>query len=779
MPNATNIPSIVQGNTFSLAIPLQIYAIEDNELVLHDYTPESGDDITIRLKGDRRNYTYKPSTNGNTAFAQLGGNELCGVYAIMVEIVKDDDTRLTSFRLQQLKIVASIDDLTATEIVDGVEQDVLYLDPEIFIAGKDGRGIVSIVKTATSGLVDTYTITYTDNTTSTFNVTNGKDGEDGAQGVGIADIAKTGTSGNVDTYTITMTDGTTYTFTVTNGAGGSQVQADWAQTDTTAVDFIKNKPIIDSAPTDNSPNLVTSGGVYTALSSKADKTELPLVVEMTNNNNVIICDTSVTDIYTAYSAGRGVFAHFDGGQAPLLMCGQSMVVFSWFDDTTENFVIGSTSNNTDTWMMTSIELQEALVSGTNIKTINNTSLLGSGDIAMPTKTSDLTNDSNFASIPFVTIDSRHTTFNTYDTICGNGNDVPLTSGQLLLVYINTAMIAGDYQLYLNLDQAHSYQVTSNKAVNNLTTTSGQSAVKCKDYPQYSRLLLQYNGSMWVVVASGTAPIDISTKQDTLVSGTNIKSINSASILGSGNLDLLTPNFCPIIEDTRSSAVAAITGVAPFASLVDGQRIMLKVAQNIPNNPTLTLTLSGGSATSAIPMYTNYKSTPLTTGWNNNIRAGSYIELVYESTDNRWIMVGQKDSDTTYPAISQSNINQGTNTNNGVITSKLFHDNAYIVEETYSSGSLKANKFYDFGTVSSALTIPTLDATDDLVSNALNIYALRFIAGADNISITFPTGVEVDDTPTINTGDYVEIMINLYVENNTNHFYASIKVWQAQ
>lgn len=35
-----------------------------------------------------------------------------------------------------------------------------------------GRGIVSITKTATSGLVDTYTVTYTDNTTSEFTVTN-------------------------------------------------------------------------------------------------------------------------------------------------------------------------------------------------------------------------------------------------------------------------------------------------------------------------------------------------------------------------------------------------------------------------------------------------------------------------------------------------------------------------------------------------------------------------------------------------------------------------------
>ncbi|MGN0811984.1 MAG: S1C family serine protease [Candidatus Coproplasma sp.] len=40
------------------------------------------------------------------------------------------------------------------------------------------RGIASIEKTGSLGLVDYYTITYTDGTTSTYTVTNGKDGED-------------------------------------------------------------------------------------------------------------------------------------------------------------------------------------------------------------------------------------------------------------------------------------------------------------------------------------------------------------------------------------------------------------------------------------------------------------------------------------------------------------------------------------------------------------------------------------------------------------------------
>ena len=48
----------------------------------------------------------------------------------------------------------------------------------------------------------------------------GGGGTPGKDGVGISNIAKTGTAGLVDTYTITLTNNTTYTFTVTNGAKG-------------------------------------------------------------------------------------------------------------------------------------------------------------------------------------------------------------------------------------------------------------------------------------------------------------------------------------------------------------------------------------------------------------------------------------------------------------------------------------------------------------------------------------------------------------------------------
>lgn len=76
--------------------------------------------------------------------------------------------------------------------------------------GTDGRAITSVVKISTSGLVDTYKISFSDNTSTNFTLTNGSS---------IKSIAKTETSGLTDTYTVTLTDETTSTFNVNNGNG--------------------------------------------------------------------------------------------------------------------------------------------------------------------------------------------------------------------------------------------------------------------------------------------------------------------------------------------------------------------------------------------------------------------------------------------------------------------------------------------------------------------------------------------------------------------------------
>jgi hypothetical protein len=59
--------------------------------------------------------------------------------------------------------------------------------------------------------------TYDDFTEEQLADLKGETGDIGATGNGIANITKTGTSGLIDTYTITYTNGNTTTYTVKNG----------------------------------------------------------------------------------------------------------------------------------------------------------------------------------------------------------------------------------------------------------------------------------------------------------------------------------------------------------------------------------------------------------------------------------------------------------------------------------------------------------------------------------------------------------------------------------
>lgn len=66
-------------------------------------------------------------------------------------------------------------------VINGVKSNVKATGEE-GQKGQDGVSIQNIEKTSTSGSVDTYTITYSDGSTSTFKVTNGVDGNQGIQG---------------------------------------------------------------------------------------------------------------------------------------------------------------------------------------------------------------------------------------------------------------------------------------------------------------------------------------------------------------------------------------------------------------------------------------------------------------------------------------------------------------------------------------------------------------------------------------------------------------------
>lgn len=148
------------------------------------------------------------------------------------------------------------------------------------VQGETGNGISSIAKTGTSGLVDTYTVTFTDGTTTTFTVTNGQNGTGS-----VSDVLQNGVSvldGNtakvtVPTKTSDLTNDSNfvadssyvhtdnnYTTTEKNKLAGIasgaevNVQSDWNESDSTDDAYIKNKPSIPTKTTDltNDSNFV-------------------------------------------------------------------------------------------------------------------------------------------------------------------------------------------------------------------------------------------------------------------------------------------------------------------------------------------------------------------------------------------------------------------------------------------------------------------------------------------------------------------------------------------
>lgn len=129
--------------------------------------------------------------------------------------------------LAQIKFGTAVN--SPTDPIAGFTENTLYLNINTNTMWKlEGgswtkkgtfKSIDSISLASTSGSIDTYTITFTDGSTSNFNVKNGADGIDGKS---ITGITKTSTSGKIDHYDINLSDGTTISgFDVTNGSDGA------------------------------------------------------------------------------------------------------------------------------------------------------------------------------------------------------------------------------------------------------------------------------------------------------------------------------------------------------------------------------------------------------------------------------------------------------------------------------------------------------------------------------------------------------------------------------
>lgn len=142
--------------------------------------------------------------------ADYSGTDVAVGQFVMIDTGSVEDPDTGKLYVKGLQAYEFIVDLSGAQGIQG-PQGIQGVQGE---RGETGNGIASVAKTGTAVLVDTYTITFTDGTSTTFNVQNGR---------GIATVEKTGSSGLADAYTITFTDGTTQNYVVNNGNGIASV----------------------------------------------------------------------------------------------------------------------------------------------------------------------------------------------------------------------------------------------------------------------------------------------------------------------------------------------------------------------------------------------------------------------------------------------------------------------------------------------------------------------------------------------------------------------------
>lgn len=249
---------------------------------------------------------------------------------------------------------------------------------------------------------------------------------------------------------------------------------------------------------------------------------------------------------------------------------------------TEQYVDNSVSGKVDSSRVDEIEevtasalvelnstKQDILVSGTNIKTINNESILGSGNIVIQGGSGsdysaganiDISTD-NVISVTGITIPSKLSELTNDEGFVDSGE-------------VNTQIESKGYITgFTESDPV--FQASAASGITEQNITNWNNKLDSSDLEPY------YTSAQTDTVIDNAT----SGKQDTLVSGTNIKTINNQSILGSGNIQIQggSGGGSNIIELTQAEydALTAYTEDAMYV-ITDAQDINIDNYEMISN-----------------------------------------------------------------------------------------------------------------------------------------------------------------------------------------------------
>ena len=239
--------------------------------------------------------------------------------------------------------------------------------------------------------------------------------------------------------------------------------------------------------------------------------------------------------------------------------------------------------------------QDQLVSGNTIKTINNISLLGSGNL-------------NVGGINYVAGNGIEIIEDTINNTITSYNDLT----DLPTIPTKTSELINDNNF---IDGSTLSEVAYSGDYNDL--------INLPEIPQNTSDLVNDSG----FIDNTELTTALSTKQDTLVSGTNIKTIKNQSILGAGNISKLD------IYNTNEHEIG---------EWIDGSTIYRQVFSvgGLPDkNDLYYLTPSMPSNCQVLKIYgtatnPNVETFPIPFSWGDVNNIDNYISLFYDYTNKR-------------------------------------------------------------------------------------------------------------------------------------------------
>ena len=247
--------------------------------------------------------------------------------------------------------------------------------------------------------------------------------------------------------------------------------------------------------------------------------------------------------------------------------------------------------------------QDTLVSGSNIKTVNGNSLLGSGDITIEggsgsvdltdyytkTETNELVNpkleqitltqaeydalQTKEENVLYIISDAEDLKFKTINgqQILGEGNiEIEASAANVPTLQTTTKGTTNNYVYSSGKDDK--YGVISD-IVTHISYSADKASIGHSQYYWGSTSSEGYDA--WSIKGATTSEaglmsasdktkldgIDLTTKQDTLVSGTNIKTVNGISLLGEGNITISGEGGADLSGYYTKSEIDAMIGGA--------------------------------------------------------------------------------------------------------------------------------------------------------------------------------------------------------------------------